>query len=147
MFAKLEVKKLGRAACVAELAKLHVHLPVKLPNDNSEVFAQSPSTRLQSRQLLEPQFFLHKPNSSSTNPILPPQRVPQEFGALLLSDSRSRGRIWALVPVLGTDGVRGCARRVPSERSGVWTGRLGGGALTMRTALAWCNESHPTPPK
>lgn len=32
-----EVKKLDRNACVAELSKLHVHLPVKLPNDNSEV--------------------------------------------------------------------------------------------------------------
>eukprot|EP00960_Hanusia_phi_P049642 759685-Hanusia_phi.AAC.1 len=32
-----KVKKLDRNACVAELSKLHVHLPVKLPNDNSEV--------------------------------------------------------------------------------------------------------------
>ena len=32
-----DVKKLDRNACVAELTKLHVHLPVKLPNDNSEV--------------------------------------------------------------------------------------------------------------
>ena len=34
---RTEVKKLDRNACVAELSKLHVHLPVKLPNDNSEV--------------------------------------------------------------------------------------------------------------
>eukprot|EP00282_Hemiselmis_andersenii_P045510 CAMPEP_0172086264 /NCGR_PEP_ID=MMETSP1043-20130122/22032_1 /TAXON_ID=464988 /ORGANISM="Hemiselmis andersenii, Strain CCMP441" /LENGTH=99 /DNA_ID=CAMNT_0012748339 /DNA_START=29 /DNA_END=326 /DNA_ORIENTATION=- len=52
MFSRLETKKLDRQACVAELSKLHVHLPVKLPNDNSEVSCTGPFTRGSSEQSL-----------------------------------------------------------------------------------------------